>query len=292
MRLGFSRNSVVLSLLLTTLLPMGCKRGTVAPMPAATTSETATSFASRTPARSHATETVGVERLSVAVVGRRPHDGSAFTQGLLWFDGTLYESVGRYGESALRALDPSTGEVRREVSLAPDRFGEGLALVDDRLVQLTWRSREGYIYDLASFDRIGKFDYDTEGWGLCYDGARLIMSDGGDQLYHLRPDDYQVTHAVRVTLDGEPLPLLNELECVGDDVYANVWQTDSIVRIDRDSGVVEATIDASGLLSPDQQVGADVLNGIAYMPNSGTFLITGKLWPVMFEVRFVPSDDE
>ena len=233
--------------------------------------------------------------LEPEIVARYPHDPQAFTQGLVYVGGRFYESTGLYGASSLREVVPETGEVLRTVPLDQRYFGEGLAFVDgpqdDRLVQLTWRSGEALVYDADTFERIDTFDYDMEGWGLCWDGEALWMSDGSAALYRRDPATFEILDTVQVTDEGEPLTRLNELECVGDDIYANVWQTDTIVRIDKRSGRVRARIDASDLLSQEERVAlpADaVLNGIAYDPVSERFWLTGKLWPELFEVEFAP----
>lgn len=226
--------------------------------------------------------------LGVDVLATRPHDPRAFTQGLFLADGVLYESTGLNGESTLRRVDPATGRVLERVDLPDTVFAEGLARVGDRLIQLTWQNRVAFVYDRATFRQIGQHAYDTEGWGLCHDGRRLVMSDGTSTLFFRDPATFGVVGQVAVTVDGVPRDLLNELECVGNRVYANVWQTDTIVRIDPATGIVDAVIDASGLLAPDERAAADVLNGIAWDPAAGTFLITGKLWPKLFEVRFAP----
>lgn len=232
----------------------------------------------------------GPERLKIKVVSTRPHDPSAYTQGLLLHEGSLYESAGLYGVSSLRQVDPATGEVRRRVNLPARYFAEGLARVGDRLVQLTWQEGVAFVYRLPDFEKVGELPYQGEGWGLCHDGARLIMSDGSDRLFFRDPETFAPMGEVRVRLDGAPLGQLNELECVDGAVYANVYQTEIIVRIDPASGDVTAVIDASGLLGPsDYQAGAEVLNGIAYDPAKKTFLITGKNWPTLFEVELVPS---
>jgi len=182
--------------------------------------------------------------------------------------------------------------VLRQVDVAPPIFAEGLALVGDRLIQITWQNGVAFVYDRASFEKIAEFHYTGEGWGICFDGARLVMSDGSNQLFFRDPQTFDLLGQVSVLRDGQPVARLNELECVGDQVYANVWQTDEIVKIDRDSGRVAATIDASGLLSSEEQVARsfdDVLNGIAYDPDSGNFLITGKRWPRLYEVSFVAT---
>ena len=228
-----------------------------------------------------------VRTLRVDVVRELPHDTSAYTQGLLWWEGSLYESTGRYGESTLRRLDPATGAVEQRVSVSPAFFGEGLARIGGRLIMLTWMAERAIVYDLRSFETVRTFRYRGEGWGLCHDGDRLVMSNGSDTLTLRDADTFEPIGAVRVTLRGRPQDQLNELECVDGAVYANVWQEDYIVRIDPASGRVTHQIDAAGLLSAREARGVDVLNGIAYEPEAGTFYITGKWWPKMFEVRFV-----
>ncbi len=243
------------------------------------TGDTGASAASEAPA----------QRLRVQVLGSEPHDRGAFTQGLVLDDGNLYESTGLYGRSSLREVDRATGEVRRQVQLDPATFAEGLARVGDRLIQLTWQQGVAFVYDLATLERLDQYSYTGEGWGLCYDGARLVMSDGSSSLTFRDPQTFVPTGTVSVTLDGRSIERLNELECVGDRVYANVWMTDEIVRIDPSTGHADAVIDASNLLAPSERLGADVLNGIAYDPDQDVFLITGKLWPRLFEVRFIPA---
>jgi glutaminyl-peptide cyclotransferase len=229
------------------------------------------------------------QRLRLRVVSTRPHDTAAYTQGLVWHQGNLYESDGLYAASSLRQVDPATGEVKRQVKV-PDRyFAEGLALVGDRLIQLTWQEGTAFVYRAADFEKIGEIPYQGEGWGLCHDGKRLVMSDGSDRLTFRDPETFSVLGTVQVKLSGAPVDKLNELECVDGAVYANVWMTQDILRIDPGTGEVTAVIDASGLLgAADYEAGAEVLNGIAWMPGTKTFLITGKKWPLMFEVEFVP----
>jgi glutaminyl-peptide cyclotransferase len=230
-------------------------------------------------------------QLGVQVLNVYPHDTRAFTQGLLLHEGKLYESTGLAGPSisSVREVEVTTGQVLRRVNLATPLFGEGLARVGSRLIQLTWQDQLAFVYDLATFETLDQFTYDTEGWGLCRDGSRLIMSDGSSTLYYRDPVTFELLGQVGVTLDGQPLASLNELECVGSLVYANVWLTDMIVAIHKEAGAVTAVIDASGLLTPAERASADVLNGIAYNPETDTFLITGKLWPKLFEVRWVPA---
>lgn len=228
------------------------------------------------------------ERLRVKVLSTRPHDPTAYTQGLVLDGGSLYESTGLYGASSLRQVDPATGEVKRRRNLPERFFAEGLALVDGQLVQLTWQEQRAFRYKLADFEPVGESPYEGEGWGLCWDGKRLVMSDGSPRLTFRDPKTFAVLGSVSVTLAGRPIDRINELECVDSTVYANVWQTDDILRIDPASGKVTAVIDASGLLSPEEHRAAEVLNGIAWDPQKKTFLITGKMWPKMFEVTFVP----
>ncbi len=238
--------------------------------------------------RSHIAAGEGVTRLRVRVLARHPHDPKAFTQGLLWHGGRLYESTGlRGGRSSVREVDLATGRVLRRRALDADFFGEGLALVGGDLVQLTWTSGVAFRWRLRSFEPRGRFTYRGEGWGLCFDGRQLVMSDGSAWLAFRDPKTFEVRRRVRVTLHGRPVDRLNELECVEGAVFANVWTTDHIVRIDPASGRVTALVDASGLLSSEERAGrADVLNGIAWVPEWERFLITGKRWPWLFEVRF------
>ncbi len=223
------------------------------------------------------------------VLSVRPHDRTAYTQGLLVQDGALYESTGLYGNSSVRQVDPATGEVKRSRAVPQEYFAEGLALVDGKLIQLTWQEQKALVYNVADFQPVAEHRYDGEGWGLCWDGQRLVMSDGSNRLTFRDPKTFAVLGSVNVTLAGQPIDRLNELECVDGVVYANVWQTSDILRIDPKDGRVTAVIDASGLLSPDEQREAEVLNGIAWDPAKKNFLITGKLWPKMFEVTFVPA---
>jgi len=229
------------------------------------------------------------ERLTVKVLSVRPHDPEAFTQGLLIDHGSLYESTGLNGKSSLREVDPRTGAVKRQVSVPQQYFAEGLALVGDRLIQLTWQSQKALVYNRVDFKPAGELRYDGEGWGLCWDGARLVMSDGSDHLTFRDPRTFAVLSTLKVTVAGQPAYQLNELECVDGVIYANVWQTDDILRIDPKDGRVTAVIDAAGLLTREERLKTDVLNGIAWDPATRSFLITGKLWPKMFQVQFVPA---
>ena len=230
------------------------------------------------------------------VVSQRPHDPAAFTQGLQLDEssGRLFESTGLYGRSTVREVDPASGTVLRAASLPDDLFGEGLALVDERLIQLTWREGEAALWDRGSFERLGSLDYDGEGWGLCFDGQRLVMSDGSERLTFRDPETFEIMGSIRVSHDGDQVLQLNELECVDGQVWANAWLTDTIVRIDPASGQVTGTLDLASLReevvlasapTADVLEPPDVLNGITWDAASGTFLVTGKLWPTMFEIR-------
>ena len=223
----------------------------------------------------------------VEVVREFSHERDAYTQGLVWWNGNLFESTGREGESTLRRLDPETGRVEQRIDVPAQYFGEGLALVDQRLIMLTWRAQRAFSYDRDSFKQLDTYGYQGEGWGLCYDNERLVMSDGSDRLTFRDPITFEPIGEQRVQLLGQPLYELNELECVDGSIYANVWTEDFIVRIDPGTGQVTEYIDATGLLQGVDLIGSEVLNGIAYDPGAQTFYITGKWWPKMFEVRFV-----
>jgi glutamine cyclotransferase len=234
------------------------------------------------------------------VVNEYPHDPAAYTQGLLLHDGYLYESTGREGESSLRKVEIDTGDVLQQVDVDEAYFAEGLALVDDRLIQLTWDSETAFVYDLDSFDSVDTYLYTGEGWGLCYDGEVVWRSDGTEILTAHDPETFEAINELQVTYQGYPanqvaaqngrlLSQLNELECVGSDIYANVWFTDLIVRIDATTGEINGIIFANDLLTPEERASLNdpnaVLNGIAYNPDTDTFYLTGKYWPKLFEVR-------
>ncbi len=228
-------------------------------------------------------------QMTYEVLNVYPHDPDAFTQGLIFLDGNLYESTGLYGESTLRRVALETGEVLQKIDLSPDYFAEGLTVWEETLVQLTWREGTGFVYSLEDFSLLQRFTVPTEGWGLTQDGERLIMSDGSDNLFFLNPETFQVNGSVGVTWQGEPIRRLNELEYIRGEVYANIWQTDDIIRIDPESGVVVGWIDLTGILPPEVRAeNTDVLNGIAYDPEKDRLFITGKFWPLLFEVKLIP----
>jgi len=225
-------------------------------------------------------------QLSCEVVGAYPHDPSAFLQGLVWYDGGFYESTGLEGRSTLRRVDFPSGAVVKSLALAPDLFGEGLTLVSNHLVQLTWTSHRGFVYDRETFRLLREFQYDTEGWGITWDGKNLIMSDGSAALTYLDPDTFQPVRRLPVTMNGQPLANLNELEFIEGRIWANVWQTDWIVCIDPNSGQVDSFLDLAGILPATSRTGSeDVLNGIAFDPQAKRIFVSGKCWPKLFEIR-------
>lgn len=231
------------------------------------------------------------EALRVKVVRSFGHDPAAFTQGLVFHAGRLYESTGLVGQSSLRRIDPATGAVEAQVALEGALFGEGLAFAGGRLVQLTWRDERALLWDLDRLESRGELRYAGEGWGLCFDGRQFVMSDGSDRLVRRDKRTFEPLGALQVRDPSGPIRALNELECVRDVIYANVLQSSRIARIDARSGAVTAWIDAAGLLTPDEERHANVLNGIAYLPELDRFVLTGKLWPRMFEVELVRAAD-
>jgi glutaminyl-peptide cyclotransferase len=225
---------------------------------------------------------------SYRVIATYPHDRQAYTQGLVYRGGFLYESTGLEGQSTLRKVRPETGEVLIRRSLEKQVFAEGLTLCGDRLVQLTWISQKGFIWDLATLKRVGTFNYTGEGWGLANDKDRLIMSDGTSTLRFLDPSTLREKGRLAVTAAGKPLTQLNELEYVKGEIWANVYQTDRIARISPKTGRVTGWIDLAGLLpEADRIIPVDVLNGIAYDPDRNRLFVTGKLWPKLFVIELV-----
>jgi glutamine cyclotransferase len=222
------------------------------------------------------------------VVSAYPHDPTAFTQGLQYVDGFLYEGTGLNGRSSIRKVKLETGEVVQKRDLARAYFGEGITVWKNDLIQLTWQSNVAFVYDKATFMPRSTFKYKGEGWGLTHDGTNLIMSDGTDQLRVLDPATFAERRRIKVTAVGMPLPRLNELEFMKGEILANIWTTDSIARVSPDTGRVLGYIDLQGLLTPREQASVDVLNGIAYDPAGDRLFVTGKLWPKVFEIKLVP----
>jgi glutamine cyclotransferase len=228
---------------------------------------------------------------SYKIVGVYPHDRGAYTQGLIFEDGVLYEGTGLKGRSSLRRVELETGQVQQLLDLPQQFFGEGITLYGDKIYQLTWKENTGFIYDRESFEQLGVFHYPTQGWGLTHDGQHLIMSDGTPTLHFLDPETVEKAGEIQVHYQGAPVNSLNELEYVEGQVYAHVYRTDLVVRIDPQTGEVVGVIDLAGLLEPeDLDPPVDVLNGIAYDEANGRLFVTGKLWPKLFEIELVEMD--
>lgn len=227
----------------------------------------------------------GTTGTSLVVKNVYPHDKQAFTQGLVYEDGFLYESTGLYGSSSLRKIKPATGEIITMLDIPDKYFAEGIAIMGDRLYQLTWKAGKGFIYNKEDLSLIGNFSYKTEGWGLTTDGENLILSDGTSTIYYIEPHDFKVLRTIEVKYSGSPLSNLNELEFINGMIFANVWQTDYIAIIDPSSGDVKDIIDLEDIISEHlYRDNVRVPNGIAYNKDSGTVFITGKMWPNMFEM--------
>jgi glutamine cyclotransferase len=226
------------------------------------------------------------------IINAFPHDVRAFTQGLVVSDGFFYESTGRYGGSSVRKVDPVTGETIKLYELPHKFFGEGLTIIRNEIIQLTWRSRVGFVYDKDTFAVQKEFNYQTEGWGLTYDGKQLIMSNGTETLYFLDPATFKTIAQIEVFDEDGFVSRLNELEFIKGEIYANIWGSDHIVRINPQTGRVVGWIDLRGLLPPEDITGPiDVLNGIAYDVESNRIFVTGKLWPKVFQIKLVPIED-
>jgi len=238
------------------------------------------------PTQAVAAQSAPAKLTDFKVVKAYPHDRNAFTQGLFWHDGAMYESTGREGLSFARRVDLQSGKVLRQAQLPPEVFGEGLVLAGERLIQITWQSGRAFVFDAKTFKLLGEWKYQGEGWGLTSDGKEIIMSDGSAQLTFRDPKTFAEKRRVNVTFNGKPLKMLNELEWIDGQVWANVWQTDYIVRINPQTGEVEEYLDCSGLLDADSRAGKeDVLNGSAYDAQTNRIFLTGKLWPKLFEIK-------
>lgn len=223
------------------------------------------------------------------VVNDWPHLKSHFTQGLVYHDGHLYESTGQYGSSLLCRLDLKTGKVEKKVDVEKEFFAEGMTILGERIFQLTWEAHKGFIYDLKSFDRLAEFSYEGEGWGLTNDGSQLIMSDGTNRIRFLDPRSFRVLRSVEVYDHNQPLVELNELEYIKGEIYANIWHSDKVVRIDPLTGKILAWVDLTGLRKPEEDGGGgdNVLNGIAYDEKHDRLFVTGKRWARIYEIRLV-----
>ncbi|HEY0077280.1 MAG TPA: glutaminyl-peptide cyclotransferase [Pyrinomonadaceae bacterium] len=220
------------------------------------------------------------------VVNTFPHDKEAFTQGLIYHNGALIESTGQYGASTLRRVDLKTGKILKKTDVSSQYFAEGLTLFRDKIYQLTWTTRKGFIYDPETFELQGEFSFDGEGWGLTHDEENLILSDGTNQIRFLDPATFEIKRTITVMDKGRPLRNLNELEYVRGEIYANIWHSDRLVRIDPRTGNILGWIDLVGLLPKVEQRDEEaVLNGIAYDAAGDRLFVTGKLWPKLFEIR-------
>jgi len=222
------------------------------------------------------------------VVNTYPHDRTAFTQGLVFEDDVLYEGTGQYGYSTLRRVELETGDILQIRELSEQFFGEGITIYGDEIIQLTWQSNIGFVYDKESFELLQEFNYSTEGWGITHDGTRLIMSDGTSTLHFLDPQTFEEIGQLEVLDNDTPIARLNELEYIQGEIYANVWQEDWVVRIAPQTGQVVGWIELRGLLTAeDRSEPVDVLNGIAYDAMTERLFVTGKLWPKLFEIELI-----
>jgi glutamine cyclotransferase len=231
----------------------------------------------------------GPVNYSYRIVNVYPHDPTAFTEGLVIDNGVLYESTGIRGASSLRRVELETGEVLQSYSLPPQYFGEGITLFDDKIIQLTWQSNKGFVYDEKTFALLQEFSYSTEGWGVTTNGSQLIMSDGSSTLFFLDPETFQKTGQVEVH-DNSTVEHLNELEYIQGKIYANIWLEEKIAIINPQTGQVEGWINMSGLQNMENQDPDNVLNGIAYDAASGRLFVTGKRWSQLFEIKLVPEE--
>ncbi len=221
------------------------------------------------------------------IVATIPHEPTAFTQGLAIHDGRLYESTGQYGESTLRRLELATGRVEKQIALSSAYFGEGITIFGERLYQLTWQNNLALVYDVETFDRVGAYRYDGEGWGLTHDGTHLIVSDGSAAIRFHNPETFEVVRRLVVLADGQPVGSLNELEYINGEIWANLWYQDRIARISPETGAVLGWIDLSGLYPRSRRASEDVLNGIAYDAETDRLYVTGKNWPWLYQIAVV-----
>lgn len=229
------------------------------------------------------------QRYGYRVVNTYPHDSGAFTQGLFWLDGALYETTGQEGASSLRRVNLEDGRVLQKADMPAEVFGEGSTPWGDQILSITWQNGIGYRWNRRTFQQVGTWRYQGEGWGLANNGREIIMSDGSDTLKFLNPETLQEVRRVRVTVNGQPLPQLNELEFIRGEVWANVWNTGDIVRIDPASGNVTGVVDLRGLVQENRGENSDVLNGIAYDAERDRIFVTGKYWPRLYEIALVPA---
>ena len=247
-----------------------------------------------TPASSTAKPFDTVPEYTYKVVHTYPHDPKAFTQGLAIENGILYEGTGLYGKSSLRRVDLHTGDILQNHNLPSTLFGEGITVKGNRVIQLTWKSKFGLVYDKNTFELLQVFKYEGEGWGITHDESSLIMSDGSETIKFLDPETFQEKRRIQVMDEQGLVTALNELEYVNGSIYANIWKSDRIAIIDPQTGKVTGWIDLAGILNGNRKAKgkSDVLNGIAYDPYSNALYVTGKLWPKIFQVEVVPQQSE
>jgi glutamine cyclotransferase len=224
-----------------------------------------------------------------SVVNVYPHDKNAFTQGLVFEDGVLYEGTGLYGESTLRRLELETGNVLQLHALPDQFFGEGITVFEGKIIQLTWQSHKGFVYDKDSFELLLEFSYPTEGWGITHDDSRLIMSDGTATLHFLNPETFEEVGHIEVYDNDRPVTRLNELEYIQGEVYANIWTEEKIAIINSQTGQVKGWINLSGLRDRENLEAGNVLNGIAYDAKEDRLFVTGKLWSLLFQIELIPA---
>ena len=237
----------------------------------------------RSPAPQKAEQSIPI--LGVKILKTYPHDPHAFTQGLEYFDGFLYESTGETGQSSLRKVDLESGKVMQKTDLGPEYFGEGLTIFREKIYQLTWLSKIGFVYDVKTFRKLRDFHYYGEGWGLAHDDSNLILSNGTNTLRYIDPETFEVVRTLEIYAGKEAVTNLNELECIGNDIYSNVWHANRIARIDARTGQVRDWIDLSAIAEKEQTEPEAVLNGIAYDSARRRLFVTGKNWAHLFEVR-------
>jgi glutamine cyclotransferase len=284
-RTFFGALSQIVALLLLNACSFGINRTEPPKLVTSQTRNVSTRGADRPP-RASAEE---VPVYAYQVVNSWPHLKSHFTQGLVYHDGHLYESTGQYGSSLLCRLDLKSGKVEKKVDVEREFFAEGMTVFGDKIFQLTWQAHKGFVYDLKSFHRLGEFSYEGEGWGLTNDHAALIMSDGTNKIRFLDPQSFRVLRSIEVYDHNQPLTELNELEYIKGEIYANIWHSDRIVRIDPATGKILAWIDLTGLRRPEEDGGDgdNVLNGIAYDEKKDRLFVTGKRWSRIYEIRLV-----
>ncbi|MFP4372320.1 MAG: glutaminyl-peptide cyclotransferase [Halanaerobium sp.] len=228
--------------------------------------------------------TQAVEKLDYEVINSYYHDPEAFTQGLELYNDYLYEGTGLYGRSSLRKIAVESGEILKEIDLNKKYFGEGITILNQKIYQLSWKENTAFVYDL-DFNLINTFNYQGEGWGLANNDQHLLMSNGSHYIFFRSADTFETIKKIEVKIKNEKVNNLNELEYHNGYIYANIWQKDYIVKINAETGEVEAYLDLNGILETNYEGEIDVLNGIAYNPENKSFLITGKLWPKIYEIK-------